>query len=59
MNFDQTAVVCCRDGSGAQQAGSVDVRFDASGGGLAAECGISVVGIVAVVDQDPNGTVDR
>ena len=46
-------------GSVAKQPGGVDVRFDAAGGGMSTECGMGAVGIVAVVDHDPNGTVHR
>ena len=42
----------------AQQPGGVDVRFDAGGSGIAAEGGMGMVGMVAVVDHDSNGSFD-
>jgi hypothetical protein len=48
------AALGCR----AQQPGGVDVRFDAGGSGLAAEGGMGMVGMAAVVDHDPNGAFD-
>ena len=46
-------------GSASQEPGGVDVRFDTGLGGMPAERGAGLMGIVTLVDQDPNGQADR
>jgi hypothetical protein len=48
-----------RGGSASPRPGGVDVRFEAGLGGMPAEHGMGLVGIVSLVDQDPNGPIDR
>ena len=49
----------CRSGSASQQPGGIDVRLHSRRSGMAKECGVGLVGVVALVNQDPDGPVDR